>query len=52
MKKYEVRILDVYPMVWLVMIGIGVAMLMYFRKKRWGCSDIFTPHNTFKKREA
>jgi len=24
-----------YPMVWLVMIGIGVAMLMYFRKKRW-----------------
>jgi magnesium transporter len=24
-----------YPMVWLVMIGIGVAMLMYFRKKKW-----------------
>ena len=24
-----------YPMVWLVMIGIGVLMLMYFRKKKW-----------------
>jgi len=24
-----------YPLVWLVMIGIGVAMLMYFRKKKW-----------------
>ena len=24
-----------YPMVWLVMIGIGVLMLIYFRKKKW-----------------
>jgi magnesium transporter len=24
-----------YPMVWLVMIGIGVTMLLYFRKKKW-----------------
>jgi magnesium transporter len=24
-----------YPLVWLVMIGIGVLMLLYFKKKRW-----------------
>jgi magnesium transporter len=24
-----------YPMVWLVMIGIGALMLIYFRKKKW-----------------
>jgi magnesium transporter len=24
-----------YPLVWLVMLGIAVVMLMYFRKKRW-----------------
>jgi magnesium transporter len=24
-----------YPMVWLVMLGIAVVMLVYFRKKRW-----------------
>ena len=24
-----------YPVVWLVVIGIGMAMLMYFRKKKW-----------------
>jgi magnesium transporter len=24
-----------YPMVWLVMIAIGVVMLVYFRRKRW-----------------
>ena len=24
-----------YPMVWLVVIGIGVFMLIYFKKKRW-----------------
>jgi magnesium transporter len=24
-----------YPVVWLVMVGIGVFMLVYFRKKRW-----------------
>jgi magnesium transporter len=24
-----------YPMVWLVVIGIGIIMLIYFKKKRW-----------------
>ena len=24
-----------YPVVWLFMIGIGVAMLVYFRKRKW-----------------
>jgi magnesium transporter len=24
-----------YPFIWLVMVGIGVFMLLYFRKKRW-----------------
>jgi magnesium transporter len=24
-----------YPVIWLVMVGIGVFMLLYFRKKRW-----------------
>ena len=24
-----------YPLIWLVMVGIGVFMLLYFRKKRW-----------------
>jgi magnesium transporter len=24
-----------YPLIWLVMIGIGVLMLLYFKKKRW-----------------
>ena len=24
-----------YPVIWLVMVGIGVCMLLYFRKKRW-----------------
>jgi len=24
-----------YPMVWLVMLGIGVLMLAYFRRKKW-----------------
>jgi len=24
-----------YPAVWLVMLGVGVAMLLYFRRKRW-----------------
>ena len=24
-----------YPVVWLIMVGIGVSMLLYFRKKKW-----------------
>ncbi len=24
-----------YPLIWLIMVGIGVSMLVYFRKKRW-----------------
>jgi magnesium transporter len=24
-----------YPVVWLVMLGVGVSMLWYFRRKRW-----------------
>jgi magnesium transporter len=24
-----------YPFIWLVMVGIGVLMLLYFKKKRW-----------------
>jgi magnesium transporter len=24
-----------YPLIWLIMVGIGVFMLLYFRKKRW-----------------
>ncbi len=24
-----------YPLIWLIMIGIGVLMLIYFRKKKW-----------------
>jgi magnesium transporter len=24
-----------YPVIWLVMVGIGVLMLLYFRKKKW-----------------
>jgi magnesium transporter len=24
-----------YPFIWLIMIGIGVLMLIFFRKKKW-----------------
>jgi magnesium transporter len=24
-----------YPLAWLIMVGIGISMLIYFRKKRW-----------------
>ena len=24
-----------YPMVWIVMIGVAITMLIYFKKKKW-----------------
>jgi len=24
-----------YPFIWLIMVGIGVLMLIFFRKKKW-----------------
>jgi len=24
-----------YPMVWLIMLGVGVVMLIYFRRRKW-----------------
>ncbi len=24
-----------YPLLWLIMAGIGISMLIYFRKKKW-----------------
>ena len=24
-----------YPVLWLVMLGVGLSMLLYFRRKRW-----------------
>ena len=24
-----------YPVIWVIMVGIGVSMLLYFRKKKW-----------------
>lgn len=31
----ELKIWWAYPLVWAVMIGVGVSMFLYFRKKKW-----------------